>query len=198
VKHFAVSILFLLSTTISFSQLDKGVWIVGGSGSFSAYNRDYVTPAYTVVYKNVDITISPSVGYFIIDKLALGFRPSYLLQKSEDRGSTGTASGGRGNFSSFEIGAFGRWYFLNKNNNYNLVSDISYNYGFQSNFGSNTGHSSSFKFLTGPVIYFNSSIGIELLVGYNRSKILNNDKTSNLNKGLLTTIGFQIHLEKDK
>jgi hypothetical protein len=157
-----------------------------------------VTPAYTVIYKDVDITISPSIGYFIIDKLGLGFRPSYLLHKSEDRGSTGTASGGRGNFSSFEIGAFGRWYFLNKDNNYNIVSDISYNYGFQSNFGSNTGHSNSFKFLTGPVIYFNSSIGIELLVGYNRSKILNNDNTTSLNKGFLTTIGFQIHLEKDK
>ncbi|HLO80307.1 MAG TPA: hypothetical protein VK166_05095 [Chitinophagaceae bacterium] len=191
-------ILFIFSTTTSFGQLDKGVWIIGGSGSFSVQNRDFVTPAYTVIYKDVDITISPSIGYFVIDKLALGFRPSYLLKKSEDRGSTGTASGGRGNFSSFEIGAFGRWYFLKKDNNYNIVSDISYNYGFQSNFGSNTGHNNSFKFLTGPVIYFNSSVGIELLLGYSRSKVLNNNNTSALNRGFLTTIGFQIHLGKNK
>lgn len=189
---------FLFLATTAYCQLDKGIWIVGGSGSFSSYHRDFQTPAYTVIYRNTDITISPSIGYFLLDKLALGFRPSYLLQKSEDRGSTGTASGGRGSFSSFELGAFGRRYLLNKENNYNIVGDISYNYGFQSNFGSNTGHSNSFKFLTGPVIYFNSSVGLEVLMGYSRSKIINNDETSNLNKGFLTTIGFQIHLEKDK
>ena len=196
-RQFLIIILFLFSATTSFSQLDKGIWIVGGSGSFSARNRDFVTPAYTVIYKEVDITISPSVGFFVLDKLALGLRPSYLLQKSRDRGSTGIASGGRGNFSSFEIGAFGRWYFLNKENNYNIVSDISYNYGFQSNFGSNTGHSNTFKFLTGPVIFFNSSIGMEILLGYSRNKVFNNDNTSGIIKGFLTTIGFQIHLEKD-
>jgi hypothetical protein len=197
-KHFTLFFFLLFSTTISFGQLDKGVWIVGGSGSFSAYHRDFVTPAYTVIYKNVDMTISPSVGYFIIDKLALGFRPSYILQKSEDRGSTGIASGGKSHFSSFEIGGFSRWYFLNKDNNYNIVSDITCNYGLHSNFGSSSGKSYGFRFLTGPVIYFNSSIGIELLVGYNRSKILNKDNISNLNKGFLATIGFQIHFEKNK
>lgn len=181
-----------------FCQLNKGVWIVGGSGSFNKYNRDFITPEYTVIYKNTDITISPSIGYCIIDKLAFGLRPSYLLQKQEDWGSAGTASGGKGNFSSSELGAFGRWYFLNKETNYNIVSDISYHYGLQSNFGSNTGYSNSIKALVGPVLYFNSSVGIELLFGYNSQRMFNDDGTKNFNKGFLTTIGFQIHLEKDK
>jgi hypothetical protein len=144
------------------------------------------------------MTISPSVGYFIIDKLAFGVRPSYILQKYDDRGSTGIASGPTSHFNSFEIGAFSRWYFLNKDNSYNIVSDITCNYGLQSNFGSNSGKSYGYKFLTGPVIYFNSSIGIELLVGYSRNKILKKENTSILNKGFLATIGFQIHLEKNK
>lgn len=197
-RYLTFLIIFLFITTTAFSQLDKGIWIVGGSGSFNSYHRDFSTPAYTVIYKNTDITISPSVGYFIIDKLALGLRPSYLLQKSEDRGSTGTASGGKGNFSSLEIGAFGRWYIFNKDNNYNIVTDISYSYGFQSNFGSNTGHSNSIKALVGPVLYFNSSIGVELLIGYNSKHIFSDDRTKNFDRGFLTTIGFQIHLEKDK
>ena len=177
-------------------QLDKGIWLVGGSGSFQSYKRDYQIPPNSVQYKATNISLSPSVAYFIIDKLALGVRPSYSQIKEEGVSSTGNISGGKGNFSSIEIGAFGRWYFLNKENNYNILSDISYNYGFQSNFGSNTGQSNSFKFLAGPEFYFNSSIGIELLLGYSSTQILNNDGTSNLNKGFLTTIGFQIHLEK--
>ncbi len=189
---------FLFLTTTAYCQLDKGIWIVGGSGSFNTYHRDYITPTYTVIYKNTDITISPSVGYFLIDKLAFGLSPSYLLQKQEDRGSTGIASGGIGNFSWLELGAFGRYYLLKKDNGYNIVSDISYHYGLQSNFGSNTGHSNSIKALVGPVLYFNSSVGIELLVGYSSRREFYNDGNKNFNKGFLTTIGFQIHLEKDK
>ena len=197
-RHFILYVTFLFLTTTAYCQLDKGIWIVGGSGSFNTYHRDYYTPTFTVIYKNTDITISPSVGYFLIDKLALGLRPSYLLQKQEDRGSTGIASGGKGNFSWLELGAFGRYYLLNKNNNYNVVSDISYHYGLQSDFGSNTGHSSSIKALVGPVLYFNSSVGIELLVGYSSRREFYDDGNRNFNKGFLTTIGFQIHLEKNK
>jgi hypothetical protein len=198
VRNFTLILSFLFLTTTAYCQLDKGIWIVGGSGSFNSYHRDWHTPTYTVIYKNTDITISPSVGYFIMDKLAFGLRPSYLLQKQEDRGSTGPASGGKGNFSWLELGGFGRWYFLNKDNNYNIVSDISYHYGLQSNFGSNTGHSNSIKALVGPVLYFNSAVGIELLVGYSSRREFYDDGNRNFNKGFLTTIGFQIHLERDK
>ena len=197
-RYFALILSFLFLTITAYCQLDKGIWIVGGSGSFNAYHRDWHTPTYTVIYKNTDIIISPSVGYFIIDKLALGLRPSYLLQKQEDRGSTGIASGGIGNSSWLELGAFGRYYLLNKDNNYNIVSDISYHYGLQSNFGSNTGHSNTIKALVGPILYFNSSVGVELLVGYNSRREIYDVGNQNVTKGFLTTVGFQIHLQKDK
>ena len=67
-----------------------------------------------------------------------------------------------------------------------------------SNFGSNTGHSNSVKALVGPVLYFNSVVGIELLVGYSSRREVYDDGNRNFNKGLLTTIGFQIHLHSDK
>lgn len=167
--------------------------MVGGSGSLNIYNYDIQTPVHTDLYKNTDITISPSIGYFIIDKLALGLKPSYLLHQEEQRDGQGS-----GSFSWLELGAFGRWYFLKKENNYNIVSEISYYYGLPGNFSSNQGHSYSIKALMGHVLYFNSSVGIELLVGYNSRKELYDYGIKKLNKGFLTTIGFQIHLKKGK
>jgi len=177
-------------------QLDKGTWLVGGSGSFQSYKNDFQMPPNSVQYKVTTISISSSVGYFIMEKLALGLRPTYSLEKEKAIGSTGNVGGGESNYSILELGAFGRWYFLNKKKNYNILSDLSYHYGIYSNFGTNTGHTNTFKFLTGPEFYFNSSVGIELLLGYSSRKVLNKDGTSNFNKGFLTTIGFQIHLEK--
>jgi hypothetical protein len=195
-RYFILPVTLLFFTVTASCQLDKGTWIAGGSGSFNSYHKDWHTPTYTVIYKNTDITISPSIGYFIMDRLAIGLRPSYLLQKQEDRGSTGPASGGQSNLSWLELGGFGRWYLLNKGNNYNILSDISYHYGLQSSFGSNEGHSNSFKALVGPVLYFSSSIGIELLVGYNSRREVQDLGYETLTRGFLTTIGFQIHLEK--
>lgn len=197
-RSFTFILSFLFLTTTAYCQLDKGVWIIGGSGSFNTYHRDWHTPTYTVIYKNTDISVSPSVGYFITDKLALGLRPSYLLRKSEDRGSTGPASGGKSSVSWLELGGFARWYFLKKDKNYNIVSDISYHYGLQSNMGTNTGHSNSVKALVGPVLYFNSVIGVELLVGYSSRREFYDNGYKYFNKGFLTTVGFQIHLKKDK
>ena len=57
-------------------------------------------------------------------------RTSFIAQKDEDRGSTGITSSGRRNFKSFEICTFNRYYFLNKENNYNIIADLFYNYGF--------------------------------------------------------------------
>jgi hypothetical protein len=88
--------------------------------------------------------------------------------------------------------------FSEKDNNYNIVSDISYHYGLQTNMGTNTGHSNSIKALVGPVLYFNSVIGVELLVGYSSRREFYDNGYKYFNKGFLTTVGFQIHLKKDK
>ncbi len=192
-------LLLILTTAYSMAQcqLNKGIWLVGGSGSFYSYNRDYQIPPNSVQYKQIDASLSPSIGYFIINKFVLGLRPSFTWSKSEGVSSTGNVSGGKGNNSWLELGPFARWYFLQKDKNYNIAGDASYHYGIQSNFGLETGHGNTFKFLIGPEFYFNSSIGIELLLGYNYRKENYNDGTSNLYKGFLTTIGFQLHLEKE-
>jgi hypothetical protein len=196
-KKLSLFITLTIAYSVARCQLDKGLWLVGGSGSFQSYNRDYQIPPNSVQYKETEVSISPSIGYFIIDKLAVGLRPSFSWSKSEGVGSTGNVSGGIGSNSWLELGPFGRWYFLQKGENYNIVGDASYHYGIQSYFGSETGHSNTFKLLVGPEFYFNSSVGIELLVGYNSRREFYDDGTSNFYKGFLTTIGFQLHLEKN-
>lgn len=48
--------------------------------------------------------------------------------------------------------------------------------------------------MAGPVIYFNSSVGLELSLGYYYQKPNNDAATT----GLQTRIGFQVYLEKIK
>jgi len=199
-RRLLIFIIFLSFTQIALCQLDKGIWLVGGSGSFQSNKRDYTVEAGTVQYKDIDVSLSPSVGYFIKDKLAIGLKPSFSWSKTDHvRTIVGNVSGGRGNNSWLYLGPFGRYYFLQKDNNYNIVVDASYSYGIQSNFGANTGHSNGFKFMTGPEFYFNSSVGVELLIGYSSRKERYYDiGFSNYYRGFLTSIGFQIHLERDK
>ena len=187
---------FLLLTKTVYCQLDKGTWLVGGSGSFQSVDRDYIVPPDVVKFKQTDLSITPTIGYFIMDKLVIGLRPSFTWSKLKYVSSIGNLGGGNGNNSWLEIGAFGRWYLLPKDKNYNIVSDGSYQYGLQSNFGKRTGHGNTFKFSIGPELYFNSSVGIELLIGYSSRKELYDDGKSNFYRGFLTTIGFQFHLEK--
>lgn len=189
------------SVQLSFGQLTEGNWLFGGSGYLQSNTRDYIVGQNIVKYKDNDVAISPSVGYFIINKLAIGVKPSFSWSKSDYvRTISGNVGGGQENNSWFYIGPFGRYYFLQKDNIYNIVVDASYSYGMRSDFGKNVGRSNSFKFMTGPVLYFNSSVGIELLIGYSstKQKFYDNLKFSNNYRGFLTTIGFQIHLESEK
>ena len=199
-RHLLLFISFLSFTNMALCQLDKGTWLIGGSGSFQSNKRDFIVGQDIVLYKDIDVALSPSVGYFIIDKLAIGIKPSFSWSKSDYvRTISGNVSGGKGNNSWLYLGPFGRYYLLRKDNNYNILVDASYSYGIQSNFGAKSGHSNSFRFMTGPEFYFNSSVGIELLVGYSSRKDSFYDiGQSQYYRGFLTTIGFQIHLERDK
>ena len=93
------------------------------------------------------------------------------------------------------IGPFGRYYLLNTTNNYNVVSEVSYQLGLF-NAGAQKGKLSTFSALLGPVIYFNKSVGLEFLLGYSYSKEDVEQANKEIRKGFQIAIGFQIHLEK--
>lgn len=176
------------------AQLNKDIWLVGGTGSFLSSSTEYTSPTYSSTSKRVDISISPAVGYFIIDKLLVGIKTSYTKYKERQTNPSGFYS----NINRFKVGPFGRYYLLEKDKPYNVLADISYQYGLYS-FKPTKGNSNTFSASIGPVVYFNTSVGLEFLLGYYSTKETIKQSGDNINKqsGFQIGIGFQIHLEKE-
>ena len=197
----------LLCTINSFGQLDKKTWMVAGTGSFDSYKENY-TYIFTGTGENIEIErsikeieFSPKVGYFIIDKLALGIGVSYISEKSESKTISGNAGSSPSKSHSLYVGPFARYYFLNKDKPYNILAETNYQFGnlSQTDLLDSKGKLSRFSFLVGPEIFFNSSVGMNLLVGYTNSKrnMDNNSYVSNSTNGLQVAISFQIYLQKN-
>lgn len=205
IKLFIAVILLFASNT--YGQLDKKTWLVGGTGSFDSYKQNE-TFVFTGTGENIEIErnikeieFTPKVGYFVIDKLALGVGISYISENSESKTITGNASGGSSKSHSFYVGPFARYYFLNKDKPFNILTEANYQFGnlSQTDSPDTKGKLSRFSFLVGPEIFFNSSVGMNLLVGYTNSKrnMDNNSYVSNSTNGLQVAISFQIYLQKN-
>ncbi|MBN8663809.1 MAG: hypothetical protein J0L83_04510 [Chitinophagales bacterium] len=186
----------------SFGQISKGNWLVGGSGQLSAYSstNTNVSPAREQNVKALYISVSPNIGYFIKDKFAVGLRPALTWEK----GKAGDAfapdgsvvgSGGKLTQIRFVIGPFCRYYLLDTEKPFNILIEAAYQYGIGSPKPLNE-RQSIFSAGLGPVIYFNSSVGLEFLLGYNNT-ILNAEGYYRTSKNSIQlNIGVQIHLEK--
>ncbi|MGZ3854001.1 MAG: hypothetical protein ACXVLT_07085 [Flavisolibacter sp.] len=185
---------FLIAINLSFtafSQITKNNWLVGGNGKLFSDNSDYSSDFYSYTAKHTQIDISASVGYFFIDKLAVGLRPTF----SSLKGKVTSIGGGTTNTQRFWFGPFARYYFLQKDKQFNLLADIDYQFGIIKS-GQWNGDLNSFNACAGPVIYFNNCVGVEFLFGYAYSKEDVKEGSKLVNKGFQTAIGFQIHLEK--
>ncbi len=195
-KHFLFFTILLVITISANCQLDKGYWLVGGSGSFYSYKHEFTNQPFQTITsgKLTEINLNANIGYFFIDKFVAGLRPGINSTKSH---------GGNSAFVWIDdvkvyVGPFARYYFLNKESQFNILLDGCYQLGSYSNFGKGTAQNASI--MAGAEIFFNSSVGIELLFGYLYQK-KNNGKNQNryedMKKGLNASIGFQIHLIKD-
>lgn len=189
-KMFLTSIVLIFSLTAK-CQLDKGIWLLGGTGNFSSSKNIYSSPALITTSNSTTIKISPNIGYFIIDKLSIGVKVSYSQYKDIATMPIGAVS----NVKRFEFGPFLRYYFLAKEKDVNILSEISYQYGKYS-FNPSKGNINTISFLVGPAIYFNSSVALEFLAGY-YSRIENvGQQYKSSQKSFQIAIGFQFHLEK--
>ncbi len=186
---FTVFVIFIVTLKTQ-AQLDKGTWLVGGNGSFASSKGSFSTDTYSQESKETNLNISPNIGYFLLDKLAVGIKPGFTWYKSLI-----TTSGATSNSTRFEVGPFVRYYFLDKTKPVNILSEISYQHEFITA-KPETGSSNTFSFNAGPVIYFNSSVGLEFTVGYysHSENFLSYSKTTQ--KSFKMGIGFQIHLQK--
>ena len=207
-KHYLTTFLVVL-TLNTFAQLDKKTWLVGGNASFDSRKREYTNyygdpsnpTIYVELYKQTVYEINPKAGYFVLDKLALGLSSSFLHSRGNRVGSSSPVSHG----TTFSIGPFARYYFLDKNKSFNVFTEATYQLGSIKNNGDTTLKSPITKYaaMAGVELFFNSSAGIEFLAGYNYQK-QNGDREIHggqiqqfEDKGFKIAIGFQLHLFKE-
>lgn len=166
---------------------------MGGSGNLYSYESKYSSEGIFLVSDYTEIDLSASIGYFVIDKLAFGFRPTFTSIKGKVSNRLGSV--GVTNAQQYWIGPFGRYYFLNPEKQFNILVDISNQFGI-TNAGGQGGKLNTFSALAGPVIFINSSLGLEFLVGYKSVRHDLEYYEKWINQGLHFGIGLQIHLEK--
>ncbi len=158
--------LCLLLTTIFFTakcQINKGFWLVGGSGSFYSDNETYTSPSLNTTAKYTIIDVSVSLGYFIINKFAAGLRPSF----SSYKGEVTSPGGGTTNSYKIAVGPFVRYYFLNTDKPFNILADVGYQFGLYQTLGAlhSKGKNNAFSAMGGTEIFFNSTAGWKFYLG---------------------------------
>lgn len=182
---------FFLTALNTYSQITKGIWMIGGSGKFYSYKSNNSSSSYNVNSRYTQIDLSIAAGYFITNKFAIGIKPTI----SSIKGKVTSTGGGSTNIQRYIFGPYLRYYFLNTDNQNNILIEANYQVGFLGG-GLAKGRINNYSILSGPVIYFNTTVGLELLIGYNYSMedVKNSNKVTN--HGFQSTIGIQIHLEK--
>lgn len=170
----SIFIALVLFTISSNAQITKGNWMVGGSGSF--YSANFKDQNFDS--KSIGLELRPNIGYFLADKFAVGISP--LLGYNKPEGSTSV--------TSYGIGLYSRYYLLNTDRRVNILTHLGYSYFTSSN---SMSKSTAVDLKAGPVVYFNSSVALEMTLNYN-----SNQQSSTTYNILSIGLGFQIHLEK--
>lgn len=188
-----ICLLLLLGqiSILSYSQLDKKTWLVGGVGNLSSTKNTFRTDNDYQEFDQFSLTISPNIGYFISDKFVAGLSQNLGWFTAEV-----TTSGGiKNNNIRYDLGPFLRYYFLDEEKPFNVFADVNYTVGiFKRNDVKGTRNATSFRI--GSAIFFNESIALEITGGYNSNKEKIPSFTISSQKGLIMGIGIQIHLFK--
>ena len=176
--------LSILAIIVANAQITKGNWMVGGSASFSSYKVVYDRPVIATV-KLTSYNVIPKIGFFPIDKLALGLNLGYSYSKQVNKDANINTK-----TESYRFGPFVRYYYLNPVKNTNIFSEIGYNYDYSITSNSN---SNNYQVSTGIAIFFNSSVAFEIAGKYYKFNDLSNGGNAD---DIRLEIGLQIHLEK--
>lgn len=194
-------LLFTLFTITSFSQTEKGKIYLGTNSSL---NANFVNYSYKDdnndmqdTGKSSSFSISPSIGFFVINNLVLGANVSFGFNKSENNSGSDFKS------NSISVAPFAKYYFADNS----FKPFISGSYGFGSSTGESTFNNNideSKNSLTnlkigGGVAYFiNDTISLEFGINYSRTS--NKPTENNLNNyrsissGVFSSVGFAIFL----
>ncbi|KHJ38353.1 hypothetical protein PBAC_13590 [Pedobacter glucosidilyticus] len=181
-KKTILLLLICFAFKFSFAQLEKGNWLVGGSGSFSSAKYMGIPVDFT----QTNIDISTTLGYFILNKFVTGVSGGYSYVKADYYGHPNYINS---SYNTYNIGPFLRYYFLPIQQRANVFAQTEYNLGFSDD----KLYRKALSFKAGPVLYINNNIGIEFNLGYS---IIQNEDSVRKIYAFQTGIGFQIHLKK--
>jgi hypothetical protein len=200
-KRFLLLICLFSINSASFSQINKGQWLMGGNASFSS-SKGYViesgSPTGSTNGKSTTLQLSPNAGYFITDKLAAGARVSLTSFETKSPNDVFDISS-----TQVSLSPFVRYYFLPKTEKLNLFADAGYAYGRSKNTSkvsipgtpssnsTSKGTSNGYYISVGPAIFLNPNTALELTLSYNYNKLKDLDNTG---KSFLVGVGFQINL----
>ena len=182
-KKLALIFLITFFTITTNAQLTKGNWLIGGSLTLSTAESTNISNNIEYKTKSAGFGIMPNLGYFVLDNFCVGTSVGFSYSNPE---------GDNNNSSGISVSPFVRYYFLDSEKTINVFANVGYGYSTSE---SETGYKSNgngYLVSAGPVIYFNSSVGLEMTLNYSNSKNNSNSQYSQLFLG----VGFQIHLEK--
>jgi hypothetical protein len=184
-----MSIIMLVLSLSSYGQIEKGNYLLGGTGNLGFSSNEGRS--------SFNIGIRPNVGYFLTDKIALttSIPLSFYTDKSENWQSRsvcyGLVPGLRYYFAKKEKSAFfastSFGIFQSKSK-----TESESNNPFNINKSSNTYTSANLA--VGYVYFLNKSIGLETTLGYNRS----NSTHYNAQSAIDVNFGLQIYFGRGK
>lgn len=176
-KFLFASVVLFSSIGIAKAQLQQGNVLVGGQLSNISFGLGNQS--------NFNLSVTPRVGYFVQDNLALGGKVglSYYTAK------------GQGNLFGYNVGAFGRYYFSpSEANSENLLKHgrffVEAGAGVAGANGVAVG--SNFNFGPGYAFFITPNVALETAVMYNGTF------GTGAKAGLDINLGFQIHLPSSK
>jgi outer membrane protein len=182
----------LVTSSKAFTQLSKGQFLLGGSIRLESVKKSYYLSG---PYSATNIFVSPSIGYFVLPKLAGGVRVDLSSYKSNSS-SVETQT------TSTAISPYVRYYFLPVATKVNTFFDAGYLFTKTkwTSFSNPalTSKSSGFQILAGPSVFITEQIGLEFTVGLRHTRLRDSGpglepvKSTTISTGL----GLQIHFGK--
>ena len=189
-KIFTLFFLLFIITTTAFTQIKKGQYLLGGGINFESTREE---SSIYLTNKSSNFFISPTIGYFIVDKMAGGLRIDF---GSYDSKSDNVET----HFTTTTISPFLRYYLLPVPKKINAFIDVGYLHNKTKwSSLSNPGYyekAKGYYISVGPSIFLAEQIALEFTLGYKHSKSDNFGKTKSniINSGF----GLQIHFGKNK
>ena len=177
-KKLLISALVLTLSKSTFSQINKGQWLAGGSVGFESSKYGDQDDTKTTTFQ-----FSPNAGYFFLQNFAGGLRAT--IQTEKVKGSDAD--------NNLLFAPFVRYYFLPASQKVNILADASYGFGSVKSDGESDGYN-QFAFSAGPAIFLSQHTALELLLQYRSAggDAFGDDRLNNFG----VNIGFQVHLGK--